>query len=174
MQAASNQQIFAQLYDEFMPKVFAFIHYKVNDGPTTEDLTSLVFEKALTNFTRYSSDKAEFNTWIFTIARNTVIDYYRTESKKKHFDLEAAVDVPAAGFTPEQELEKQSENECLIKCMSRLGEPDREIVQLKFGAEMTNREIAKVLKLSESNIGVRLFRSMKKLRQEFEETWNGR
>ncbi len=136
MQGTSNQQIFAQLYDEFMPKVFAFIHYKVNDGPTTEDLTSLVFEKALANFTRYSSDKAAFNTWVFTIARNTVIDYYRTESKKKHLDIEAAVDVPAAGFTPEQALEKQTEKECLMKCMSRLGEPDREIVQLKFGAEM--------------------------------------
>jgi RNA polymerase sigma factor (sigma-70 family) len=173
MQGASNQQVFARLYDEFMPKVFSYIHFKVNDEKTTEDLTSRVFEKALSNFTKYSADKAAFSTWIFSIARNTVIDYYRTESKRKHLDLDAALDVPSADPTPEEQFERESETDCLLRCLSRLDGQDQEILRLKFAGELTNRQIAKVLKLSESNVGVRLFRIIRQLREDFEEAWNG-
>jgi RNA polymerase sigma factor (sigma-70 family) len=173
MKQTSSQQLFAQLYDEFMPKVFAYIHYKVDSEQTTEDLTSLVFEKALSNYAKYSSDRAAFSTWIFAIARNTVIDHYRTEAKRKHLDLNEAIDVPATEPPPEEQLERQSEKECLLRCLSRLADQDREIIQLKFSGELTNREISRVLKMSESNVGVRLFRSVRKLREYFEETWHG-
>jgi RNA polymerase sigma factor (sigma-70 family) len=174
MRRPSNTEIFSQLYDEFMPKVFAYIHYRVNNQQTTEDLTSIVFEKALANFAKYSSDKAAFSTWIFTIARNSVIDHFRRDAKRQHVDLDdGTIDVPSSAPSPEEQLERQSEKDCLLKCLSNLGDPDREIVQLKFGAEMTNRQISKLLRLSESNVGVRLFRTMKKLRKDFEESWNG-
>jgi RNA polymerase sigma factor (sigma-70 family) len=133
-----------------------------------------VFEKALVNFTKYSSDKAAFSTWIFTIARNSVIDHFRTDAKRQHADLDdGTIDVPSTEPSPEEQAEKQSEKDCLLKCLSRLSDPDREIVRLKFGAEMTNRQISKMLNLTESNVGVRLFRTMKKLRADFEESWNG-
>jgi RNA polymerase sigma factor (sigma-70 family) len=173
MEQTSNQQLFAQYYEEFMPKIFSYIHFKVDSEQTTEDLTSVVFEKALSNFMKYSRDKAAFSTWIFAIARNTVIDYYRTESKRKHFDLEAAVNVASSESSPEEKFEKINEKECLLRCLSGLGEKDQDIIHLKFGAELSNREIARVLHLSESNVGVRLFRAVKKLKEDFEETWSG-
>ena len=173
MRTPSSTEVFGQLYDEFMPKVFSYIRFKVNSEETTEDLTSIVFEKALKNFNKYSSDKAAFSTWIFAIARNTVIDHYRTESNRQHVELDEAIEMPSAGPSPEEQAERQSEKECLLGCMSRLGEQDRELIQLKFGAEMTNRQISKMMKLSESNVGVRLFRAVKKLRADFEECWNG-
>jgi RNA polymerase sigma-70 factor (ECF subfamily) len=156
-----------------MPKVFAYIGYKVSKKETTEDLTSAVFEKALNNFKKYSRDKAAFSTWIFAIARNTVIDYYRTESKRRHLDLDAAVTVPSADPSPEEQLERKNEKECLLGCLSRLDERDQELVRLKFGAELTNRQIARTMDLSESNVGVRLFRAVRRLREDFEESWNG-
>jgi DNA-directed RNA polymerase specialized sigma24 family protein len=138
MRRPSNTEIFSQLYDEFMPKVFAYIHYRVNSQQTTEDLTSIVFEKALANFIKYSSDKGAFSTWIFTIARNSVIDHFRTVAKRQHADLDdGTIDVPST-------------------------EPS-----------MTNRQISRMLHLSESNVGVRLFRAVRKLRADFEESWNG-
>jgi RNA polymerase sigma factor (sigma-70 family) len=174
MRRPSNTEIFAQLYDEFMPKVFAYVHYRVNDRQTTEDLTSIVFEKALANFTRYSSDKGAFSTWIFTIARNSVIDHFRTGAKMQHFDLDdGTIDVPSTDPSPEEQMESRSEKQCLLTCLSKLGDSDREIVQLKFAAEMTNRQISRMLRLSESNVGVRLFRAVRKLRADFEESWNG-
>jgi len=174
MRRPSDSEIFSQLYDEFMPKVFAYIHYRVNNQQTTEDLTSIVFEKALANFSKYSSDKAAFSTWIFTIARNSIIDHFRTDAKRHHVDLDdGTIDVPSSEPSPEEQLERQSEKQCLLKCLSKLGEQDQEIMRLKFAAEMTNRQISKVLKLSESNVAVRLFRTMKKLRADFEESWSG-
>ncbi len=173
MRRPSNAEIFAELYDEFMPKVFAYIHYRVNDVQTTEDLTSVVFEKALGNFSKYSRDKASFSTWLFTIARNCVIDYFRTDSRRQHVDLSEAADVASSEASPEEQAEAKSEKECLLDCLSRLGDQDQEIVRLKFGAEMNNRQIAKMLNLSESNVGVRLFRAVRKLRGDFEAAWNG-
>jgi RNA polymerase sigma-70 factor (ECF subfamily) len=170
---SSKQEVFAELYDEFMPKVFRYIRYKVNDQQITEDLTSTVFEKALVSFERYSSDKGAFSTWIFSIARNTLIDYYRTNRMRKQVSLDEAVEVPSRELSPEEEAEKNAEQECLRGCLSRLSEDDQEIIQLKFAAEFNNRQIAKMLGISESNVGVRLFRAVKKLREDFHESWNG-
>ncbi len=173
MRRPSNAETFAQLYDEFMPKVFAYIHYRVNDRQTTEDLTSIVFEKALDNFDKYSSDKAAFSTWLFTIARNSLIDHFRTDSKRHHVDLAEASEVPSSEPSPEEQAESKSEKECLLQCLSMLGNQDQEILRLKFGAEMTNRQISKMVNLSESNVGVRLFRAVRQLREDFEASWNG-
>ena len=170
---SSKQEVFAELYDEFMPKVFRYIRYKVNDQQITEDLTSTVFEKALVSFERYSSDKGAFSTWIFSIARNTLIDYYRTNKMRQQVSLDEAVEVPSREPSPQEEAEKKAEQECLRGCLLRLPEDDQEIIRLKFAAEFNNRQIAKMLGLSESNVGVRLFRAVKKLREDFHESWNG-
>ena len=170
---SAKQEVFAKLYDEFVPKVFRYIRYKVNDQQITEDLTSTVFEKALVSFERYSSDKGAFSTWIFSIARNTLIDYYRTNKMRQQVSLDEAIEVPSRDLSPQEEVEKKAEHECLRGCLSRLPEDDQEIVRLKFAGEFNNRQIAKMLGLLESNVGVRLFRAVKKLREDFNESWNG-
>jgi len=169
----SKREIFAELYEEFMPKVFRYIHFKVSNQQLTEDLTSTVFEKALVNFDKYSSDRATFSTWIFSIARNTLIDYYRTNKMKIQVSLDEAIEMPSSEPSPQDEVEKKAEHECLRGCLSRLPEDDQELIQLKFAGEFNNRQIAKILGLSESNVGVRLFRAVKKLREDFHESWNG-
>lgn len=170
---ASKREIFAELYDEFMPKVFRYIHYKVSNQQLAEDLTSTVFEKALVNFDKYSSDKAAFSTWVFSIARNSLIDFYRTNKMKKQVSLDGAIEMPSREPSPQEVVEKKAEQECLRGCLSRLPEEDQEIIALKFAGEFNNRQIARMLGLSESNVGVRLFRAVKKLREDFNESWNG-
>jgi len=66
-----------------------------------QDLTSIVFEKALTKFSAFNPQRASFSTWIFTIARNTVIDHYRVY--KKHEDVVADVEVKSTGQYPSPE-----------------------------------------------------------------------
>ena len=173
MRTPLSTEVFSALYDEYMPKVFAYIRYKVDSDETTEDLTSTVFEKALTSFEKYSKDRAAFSTWIFTIARNTVIDHYRSGAHRHQVSLDEATEVVSDRPTPEEEAEKATEKECLLRCLATLPEQDRELIQLKFNAEMTNRQISRMLHLTESNVGVRLFRAVKKLRASFEEAWNG-
>jgi RNA polymerase sigma-70 factor (ECF subfamily) len=169
-----KREIFTELYEEFLPRIFRYIRYRVNSEEVTEDLTSLVFEKALTNFEKYSAEKAAFSTWIFSIARNVVIDHYRTQARRPALSMEkAAIDVSSNEPLPEAILEKTEEKEKLRACILRLPIEEQEIIALKFGSDMNNRQIAKTMGLSESNVGTRLYRTIRKLRDSFHEVGNG-
>lgn len=168
------REIFVELYEEFLPKVFRYIRYRVNSEQETEDLTSMVFEKALVNFEKYSRDKASFSTWIFSIARNTVIDHYRTQARRPAMSLEKAeIEASSNEPLPDDMIVKIEEKEKLQTCISRLSHEEQEIIALKFGSEMNNRQIAKTMGLSESNVGTKLYRAVRKLRDSFQETDNG-
>ncbi len=173
-QTKSDRETFAELYEEFMPKVYRFVRYRVSDTQVTEDLTSGVFEKALVNFEKYSSDKASFSTWIFTIARNTVIDYYRARGRRRMTSLEESeIVVVSKEPTPVETLEKQDEKARLRVCVSGLSPQEQEIISMKFGGGQNNRQIATALGMSESNVGTKLYRAVRKLRDSFQEPEDG-
>lgn len=159
-------EVFAELYVEYLPKVYRFISYRITDSQLAEDLTSIVFEKALTKFKSYSSDKAKFSTWIFTIARNTLIDHYRVNKREQTVKLEDAVNLVSPD-SPEDESDRTEEMALLKTCLAELSHSEQEIISLKFGAEMTNRQIATTLSLSESNVGIIIYRAVRKLRDGF-------
>jgi RNA polymerase sigma-70 factor (ECF subfamily) len=169
----SAGETFAELYEQYLPKVFRYIQYRVNSMQLTEDLTSTTFEKALVNISRYSSDKAKFSTWIFSIARNVVIDHYRVSQRKQTAPLEEAGEVSSKDLSPEEELFQGEELERLQVYLAQLQQDEQEIIRLKFGAELNNRQIAKMTGLSESNVGTRLYRAVRKLRDSFQESENG-
>jgi RNA polymerase sigma-70 factor (ECF subfamily) len=153
------------LYAAQLPRVYNYFRYRVGDGAVAEDLTSLTFEKAWVARNRYRRDLAAFSTWLMTIARNVAIDHYRR--RREHSPLEAAGHV-AAGDDPPRELERRRSYERLSRLLGALPERDRELVSLKYGAELTNRAIAKQLKLTETNVGTLLHRAVTKLRAGWE------
>jgi RNA polymerase sigma factor (sigma-70 family) len=159
---------FTAFYEQYLPKVFKYISYRINDKFLAEDITSVVFEKALTKFDQYDAEKAAMSTWIFRIARNTLIDHFRVSSRAHTVELDEALKVPVNDKTPEQAVIDEEESRMLKQCIRKLSAPEQEIVSLKFSAEMTNRQIAGVLGLTESNVGVILYRAVRKLRSDFE------
>jgi RNA polymerase sigma-70 factor (ECF subfamily) len=165
--ARSTAEAFSVFYEQYLPKIFRYISFKVSDRFLAEDLTSAVFEKALTKFKSYSSEKAAVSTWIFAIARNTVIDHFRARSKERTVQLDESIDIPEDGKSVEQKVIEKEEWQLLQKCISRLAPNEQEIISLKFSAEMTNRQIAGVLGISDSNVGVILYRAIRKLRDDF-------
>lgn len=165
--AKSTAEAFTEFYNNYLPKIFRYISYRVSDTYLAEDLTSVVFEKALTKFKSYRSDKSALSTWIFRIARNTLIDNFRASSRQKNIPLDQMADDPKDGSTPEQMLLEKEENQLLRRCILRLSPKEQEIISLKFGADMNNRQIAGILGLSDSNVGIILFRAVRKLRSDF-------
>jgi RNA polymerase sigma-70 factor (ECF subfamily) len=163
----STAEAFAAFYEQYLPKIFNYISYRVNDKQVAEDLTSAIFEKALTKFKTFDAEKAAFSTWIFTIARNMLIDHYRNSSKKKEVEKDCAVFITTQYSSTEEDLIKAEDVHKLQSCVARLNKHEQEIIALKFGSEMTNRQIAKMLGLTESNVGITLFRTIRKLRDEF-------
>ena len=153
---------FSTYYDEYMPKVYRFIHYKINNRQLSEDLTSDVFEKAVVNFNKFDSSRGPFSAWVFTIARNVLIDHYK--ANKAYASIDEAEDIESKEPGPEEALETSETNKQLMGCLSTLPEREQEIVRLKFGARMNNRQISKLMGLSESNVGTILNRSLGKLK----------
>src|SRR6266511_215431 len=74
-------------YKEYLPRVYNFFRYRVSDRTLAEDLTAATFEKAWRGRSRFHHDLSAFSTWLFTIARNVAIDYFR--SRKQDIPIEA-------------------------------------------------------------------------------------
>ena len=166
---SSAAETFAGLYEQYLPKVYRYVNYRITDTHMAEDLTSAVFEKALTKFNSYKADKAAFSTWIFTIARNTLTDHFRSSQSHKTVLMEDPAAAAEPVSRPDEESEKEEELQELRTCLARLSKSEQEIISLKFGAEMTNRQIAGMLSLSESNVGIIVYRAVRKLRDSFRE-----
>ena len=163
----STAEAFSVFYEQYLPKIFKYISYRINDKFMAEDLTAVVFEKALTKYKTYSSNKAAISTWLFTIAKNTLIDHFREAQREKTVQLDETLDIPQDARTPEQAVIEKEKWQTLRRCLASLASNEREIITLKFSSQMTNRQIAQVLGLSDSNVGVILYRAIRRLRDDF-------
>lgn len=157
-------------FAEALPRVYNFFRYRVGDGPLAEDLTSITFEKAWRARERYREDRAAFGTWLFTVARNVAVDHFRAD--RPTAPLEAAEELPG-GPTPEELAERRSDQEHLGRLLAGRPERERELLALKYGAEFTNREIARMTGLSESNVGTILHRAVESLRADWDRASEG-
>lgn len=156
---------FTKIYKQYYKRVFKYICYRINDQHMAEELCSQVFEKIIEKYNSFSGDEKTLESWIFTIARNTVTDYYRTKEKKFHFSLDYIIDMISPKPSPYELILTKENNSYLFEALSRLNEKERSVVSLKYGADLKNTEIAKLTGLSESNVSVILCRSLKKLKK---------
>lgn len=153
------------VYAEQLPRVYNFFRYRVGEGVVAEDLTAATFEKAWVARTRYRSDLSGFSTWLFAIAQNVAVDYFR--KRRNDMPLDQAISRTAEGSLEEM-AEHRSDIARLAVLLATLSDRERELVALKYGASMNNREIAKLTSLTESNVGSILHRVTAKLRAGWE------
>jgi RNA polymerase sigma factor (sigma-70 family) len=157
-------ETFGKLYEEYFPKVYNYVRYRVFDPTSADDLTARIFHKALDHWLSYDPSRAGFGTWILVIARNAVNDHLRARRRRKMLSLDRlrgrASDAPDA----EQLLIRSEERDRLLSAIAELSERERDILALKYAAGKTNRSIADITGLGESNVGVIVHRSIAKLR----------
>ena len=151
-----------EVYAEQLPRVLNFFRYRLGDTADAEDLTARTFEKAWRSRHGYRRDVAGFATWLLTIARNVAIDHLRARQRYEPLDVAAAV--ASLDDTPEQQAVQHSEAQRLAALLAMLTPRQRELIAMKYGAEMTNRAIARATGLSESNVGTILHRAVEELR----------
>jgi RNA polymerase sigma-70 factor (ECF subfamily) len=156
---------FETFYLEYMPRVYNFFRYRFTEDMLAEDLTSLTFEKAWKHRSRYQYGLSALSTWIFTIARRIAIDHFRR--KKVDIPIDEVKHLTGTELL-EEKLNDHEQLDQLCKLMEDLAEREKEIVSLKYGAGLNNRQIAKLVNLSESNVGVILHRTVNKLRAKWE------
>jgi RNA polymerase sigma-70 factor (ECF subfamily) len=166
---------FAELYDQYFPKVFAYVYGRVQHKEASLDIVSDVFEKAFVKKQSLRSAGA-FGAWLFTIARNEVASHWRKEKPAAKALQDAAWnnELNHQPPSPEDTLLHHERIHHLSSLLRQLPPREQEIISLKFDAELSNREIAGVLNTSEVNVRVTIFRALRKLRQRMEQQQEAR
>ena len=164
--SATDETDWEALYRELLPKVYAYFAYRIGSRQSAEDLTATTFERAWKGRHRYRRDSAAFSAWLFGIARNVAREHFRQPRPEIELDESRP---SSRDQQPEERLLTQQNFEALAQLLAKLPQRERELVALKYGAEMTNRAIAKASGLSESNVGTILHRTVASLRQQMEQ-----
>jgi RNA polymerase sigma-70 factor (ECF subfamily) len=157
---------FGLLYDGYIERIYRYIYFRVTDDETAEDLTSQVFSKAWENLDRYKPSGAPFIAWLYTIARNAVIDHFRT--RKETVALDEVASLSSAGPSPDEVVELHFETEALRDALQSLTDEQQQVVVLKFIAGMTTDEIAKQLGKRPSAIRALQMRGLQALARQME------
>ncbi|MCB8942344.1 MAG: sigma-70 family RNA polymerase sigma factor [Ardenticatenaceae bacterium] len=153
------------VYQAQMPRIYNFLRYRLHDELVAEDLTAVTFEKAWRHRHSYQPHQAAFTTWLFTIARNAATDYLRRQQEHDPLPETAVSPTP----TPEETISHQQSLAFLHQLLADLPDREQEILALKYGAELSHRDIARQMGLTAVNVGIILYRTLRKLRPLLQE-----
>src|SRR5437660_10755610 len=134
---------FERLYAEHAQHLLAFLVYKTGDRPLAEDLLTDTFERVLTARRGFDRRKASEKTWLYAIALNLVRDHARRNAAE-HRAVERVEAGVVSGGNRQGFEDAVSERESLSRALSTLSDEEREAISLRFGADLTVPEIAKL------------------------------
>jgi len=167
----SQVEEITKIYNDNADKIYRFLYVRVENSTTAEDLTSQVFLKMVDKFSQFDSKRASVTTWLFTIAKNTLVDYYRSAASKAGKnstnleDVENLLPVENQGNKGMESYVQNSRNKEIIDAeILKLSDEEQMLIFLRFTQEMTYEEIANETGLSVNAVGVKLFRVLKKLK----------
>jgi RNA polymerase sigma-70 factor (ECF subfamily) len=158
---------FAQMYEEYFRRIYNFVFFRLLHKEQTEDLVSQIFMKVLTKKQSYDERKGSFNTWIFTIARNTLNDFYRWKKAAVSFNGGCIPEL-AVDFEEQSRLIADEELRELYLALAGLDERTRQVLTLKYFAKFTNREISAQTGINESTVSTLCSRGIGKLQRAME------
>ena len=141
---SGDPDAFAALYDFYVEQIYRFILFRVSDEQTAEDLTSQVFLKAWNNLSSYQIRGLPFKAWLFRIARNSVIDYYRTYKETTPLEPSALTKPDPAAEVGDQ-VEQLLQAEELRLALQQLTEDQRQVLTLRFIEGLSTEEVANVM-----------------------------
>jgi RNA polymerase sigma-70 factor (ECF subfamily) len=153
---------FAELYERTFPRVYAYVASLLRDRSAAEDVTAQAFERAYRKRRTYRASRGSMDAWLFGIARNAALDELR--KRKRRAVLEADPE-DTGSVSPEDQAELALRREAVRAALGSLDGQERDLIALKFAGGLSNGEIARVLRMSESNVGTRLHRTITKLRE---------
>lgn len=160
-------QAFGLLYEHYLPKIYRFVLLKVSHREEAEDLTHQVFLKAWENIEQYEFKGYSFGSWLYQIARNVTIDYYRDRTPRE-VSLEAlAIELPSE-TDPLDGVQKKLDWSKLVKALKELKEVEREVLIMRFVDDLSIKDVADAIGKTEGAIKLIQHRAIKSLKKYFE------
>ncbi len=160
---AGDAWAFGRIFDEFHQPVYRFIASRVHRPSDAEDLTQLVFVKALEALPRYEQRGIPFGGWLFRLARNTIIDHIRT--RHDHAELNAVSEHASTDAGPEQLAAVRDDLDAVSRALASLTDEQREAIELRFFGGLSAREAAEVMGKQEGTVRGLQFRAIASLRR---------
>jgi RNA polymerase sigma factor (sigma-70 family) len=162
MEQALDVEAFGTLFGRTREPLYAYAVALMLDGGAAEDVVQRAFELAFAKRATYRPGLGSAEAWLYGIARNVALDERRRTGRRPA--VPTGLEPPDAGG-PDAALERADHQSVLFAALNTLAPMDREVIALKFWADLANGEIAAVLGCTESNIGTRLHRALVKLRE---------
>ncbi len=168
-QAKTDPEAFGELYRRYVKKIYNYHYHHTSSVSDAEDLTSQTFYRALRSLPGYRPTGAPFQAWLFRIAHNLVVNWYRDRKNERLVPLEIglwAQIAPQVG-SPESHLSTTELHESLVRVIDALPEDRKTLIILKFVEHMSNAEIAAVMGRTEGAIKALYHRTLISLRAAF-------
>lgn len=157
-----DKEAFGKLYDTYLDAVYRFVYFRVGVREVAEDITETAFVSVFEHIGEYKEQGVPFEAWLFRIARNKLIDHYR--SHKPNVPIDEIADAPDGATNVEHEVEVKLTKEYIMDCVRRLPASYQEIIILKYIEEKTNEEISELLEKPLPHVRVLQSRALAKLR----------
>jgi RNA polymerase sigma-70 factor, ECF subfamily len=167
--AKTDDAAFAILYDHYFPRIYGYIFKRVGNREASEDILSATFLKAFANLKKYQSRGFSFGAWLYRIATNNLMDHYRRNKVTAEVGLEEATASDPAQDDLIAGVEQKQDRAAIEKTLDKLPSRYREIIQLRFFAELEIFEIAETLRISKVHASVLIHRALKCFKDKYKE-----
>lgn len=168
-----NKEAFSFLYNHYLPGIYRYIFFKVSKQEEAEDITHEVFLSAWQNVKGYKYKGLPFSSWLYQIARNAVIDFYRTSKKTVQIEMVNEEFIKIQSRDPEI-LNAEMELEKIKKTIALLKPEYQNVLIMRFIEELPHNEVATALGKSEGAVRLIQHRALKELKSLYNETTNGK
>ena len=158
-----DPEAFGRIFDAYVGPIHRFIASRVNRPSDAEDLTQLVFVKALEALPRYEARGIPFGGWLFRLARNAIIDQVRT--RRDHLSLVAAVTRETEDAGPEAMASLRDDLDRVARALTELTDDQREVIELRFFAGLSVHETADAMGRQDGTVRGLQFRALAALRR---------
>jgi RNA polymerase sigma-70 factor (ECF subfamily) len=146
--AGGDAEAFGDLYMYYLDDIYRYVFYRVRDEKRAEDLTERVFIRAWEAIAGYQPRGYPFSSWLYRIAHNAVVDYYRTDRHELPLDgLTFTLADEALG--PEETLIRRREVSRLLEAVAQLSEERQRLIILRFVDGLSHADVAQILGKSE-------------------------
>jgi RNA polymerase sigma-70 factor (ECF subfamily) len=160
-----DSSAFGSLYDRYQPAIYRFIVVKVGSREEAEDITHHVFLSAWQKVGTYKYRGHPFSSWLYQIARNMVIDHYRSrrdDVSLDKLDPESSI-IPAAA---QADLSMKLQLEKVHRAVKELKPDYQDVIILRFVEDLPLKEVSAILKKSEGAIKLAQHRAIKELKKK--------
>ncbi len=163
-----DAEAFGDLYERHLPVLFRYIRCRIPDSREAEDLTEAVFLRVWESLSTFQAGRISFRSWLFRLARNLLIDRYRT--RKEEHPL-AGIPVPAdRASLPEDRVIAQQQRDRILEALAALKREYQDVLALRFLAGLPHQEVANVMGKSEAAVRVLQHRALRVLMQRLRKT----